>query len=1131
MKARAFLILAVVARTAAAQPELPPESKSETLEPAQPPGMTTPPAADPTTRTEADDQAALTPSQVDSASCLPLDLTPGALIRSAQGPSAGPATPIAWTEFEVRGKLVETPATVHALLEPTLNQFRTSLSAATLPQVAQITARFGYQLIGQFTQDLPDGARLVLSLAPLPLVRKVDVGIKDQPFFGKVLDDEIKRRMGIRRGSYLPWEPIRRQCAMLEEKHRIEEFLFDEGYFDASVSIYYVPRDVGYADVRVTVELNEKYEVANVKVTCPPGSEARKRQCFDTSTNERVELPIPLPEIVEIFEHKRTCFILGICRGGGYSRTQYQKDIQAVKERFQTLGYAGVRVQASDPRTTINRDRKTVNPIITIDPRRRVEVDFEGYDRDAFNLSSLRKQLTFNDAASADDVEAMDSARALTTYLQTRGYFDARVTFTRERVDVEAKPDSNDVGIHYDRIRFQIDLGNIRRVARVEFVGNKAIGSDRLRELLATKVATGAGSLFGTTAAATSAELILDQERIKEAYRQAGYPNATVWPSASVRTAGLDNAALTAALLGVDDGNSLVVRFTIDEGEPTLLTRIVIVGDGDKPIDDALCADVLGELATELHEREVARRSDPTQCVSTISGLKFRYDDIAGTRDRLREYLLKLGRGRAIVDYVAVPFGINRVEARYTIRRVQRLKVGKIIVRGAVRTADRLITGELGFAEGDVLTTDELAEGARKLRNTGLFEAVNIDMPDLDCGENEEGNCNSDTINAIVRVEERYLHRAEVGVEGGLSSQNGYFGTLRWTQGNLFGHGILFRFSGTYGSKLSEVEGTFRLPQWIVRRRDDRFGVPESIAFATEVTGLYRQQQTERFGELTTKGFTVGIARQWPQPRTETEAAHSYGLGLAYDYRVRIRNVDALRPIGADMDQSQVAISTTTGQLRVTFEIEKRIDRSGQLAPLAPEDGHRLELSASYASTHLLGQDDFIKFYAYGAKFFPIGSNLVLRFDGRYDQGYPIGEDVLLPEVERLFAGGDSTVRGYSEDRLKTEIIEVGVPPLDNVSQIRIIPVGGNIRALASVDAQVRIFKILAGAVFSDAGVVTNSWRTTTVDDIRPSVGMGLRALTPFGIGALEYAVPIRPHLGDDPRGRIHFYFAARAQF
>jgi outer membrane protein assembly factor BamA len=1154
----ALVFLLVLVATARAQPELPPEDKSESPAQgqAQPPATTPPPAipaapppttndtAPPSQGGEQADTEPLTRMQVDTASCLPLDLTPGALLHAPPVPSSGPATPIPWSTFEVRGKLLESNPTVQALLEPTLTQFRTTLSASTLPQVAQITARFGYQLVGWHTVDEASGTKLIIDLAPLPLVRKVDVDIQDQPLFGKVLDEEIKRRMSVRRGSYLPWDGIRRQCALLDEQRRIEEYLFDEGYFDATVKLYSVPREQ-YADVRVNVRLGEtdaarekrggkektsikKYSVGKVTVTCPPGTDARKTGCFDSATGERVELEIPPAKIRDIFSHKRRCLVGSLCIGGGFSRDQYQADIATLKKRFQEKGYPGVRILASEPRATINRDKKTVNPVITVDPRRRVEIDFQGYDRDAISLDALRKELTFDAVGSADDVEAAESARAITTYLQTRGYFDARVTFTRERVDVESKPNSNDLGIHYDRIKFQIDLGGIRRVAEVHFTGNDSISSETLRALVSTKVAGGAGSLFGTTAAPTSAELILDQERIKEAYRRAGYPNATVWPSASVRSAGLGDAALTAALLGVDDGNQLYVRFTIDEGEPTLVTRIIIAGDGDAPLDDALCAEVLGELASELGEREIARRSDATKCMTTISGLKFRYDDIAGTRDRLRDYLLKVGRGRSEVEYTAVPFGINRVEAHYTVRRAEQLKIGKIIVRGAVRTSESLIKNELGFVEGDPLTTDRLADGARKLRNTGLFEAVNIDLPDLDCGDNDQGSCNSQVINAIVRVEERYLHRAEVGLEGGYSSLNGAFGTLKWTQGNVGGVGILFRFSGTYGTKLSELEGTVRLPQWIAR---DTFHVHPNVAFNTELTGLYRQQETERFGELTTKGATLGISRQWPHPRTDTERAHSRGIGLAYDYRVRIRNVDALRPVGANMDESQVAISTTTGALRLTGEIEQRVDRSGQLAPLAPEAGYRLEASFSWASTHLLGQDDFIKFYLYGAKFFPIGSNMVLRFDGRYDQGYPIGDEVLLPDVERLFAGGDSTVRGYSEDRLKTEIIQVGVPPLDNVSQIRIIPVGGNIRALASADAQVRIFKILAGALFSDAGVVTNSWRTTTTDDIRPSIGMGLRALTPFGIGALEYAVPIRPHLGDDPRGRIHFYFAARAQF
>jgi outer membrane protein assembly factor BamA len=231
------------------------------------------------------------------------------------------------------------------------------------------------------------------------------------------------------------------------------------------------------------------------------------------------------------------------------------------------------------------------------------------------------------------------------------------------------------------------------------------------------------------------------------------------------------------------------------------------------------------------------------------------------------------------------------------------------------------------------------------------------------------------------------------------------------------------------------------------------------------------------------------------------------------------------------MDESQVAISTRTGAAGVRLELENRIDRDGQLSPLAPEGGMYADLSVAYASPLLLGQDRFLKVSASLSKFHSLGKYIVVRADARYDQGFPLGGAVLLPEVERFFAGGDNTVRGYADDRLATEIIQVAVPPLDNVTQIRVIPASRNIRVLGSLDMQARIWKILAGALFTDAGLLTNQWQGTTVDDIRPSVGMGLRAITPFGIGALEYAIPLRPQLGDDPRGRIHFYFAARAQF
>jgi outer membrane protein insertion porin family len=587
------------------------------------------------------------------------------------------------------------------------------------------------------------------------------------------------------------------------------------------------------------------------------------------------------------------------------------------------------------------------------------------------------------------------------------------------------------------------------------------------------------------------------------------------------RAAALDNAALAPALQGADDGNGLYVRFTIDEGPATLLTRVVVQLEGGRAPDAALCAELLGELSREIGAPQIALPTE--RCGVTISGIDFKADEVATTRERLRDAMFKNGRARARVEYAAVPIGPERIEARYTVKNANQLRLGKVIIRGNFRTANKVIYDQLDFEEGQVLTTDRLADGARRLRTTGLFEAVNLDMPDLDCEPDRQ--CESETINAVVRVEERYPHRAEIGFEVGYSSVNGFFGTLRPILPSIAGRGLRLEVAGTLGTKLNEVDSRFRIPSYLLR------GL-KPLDPTIDITALYRLQDTPRFGLLKTVGAGVELSKTWwTRQRSNEHSAAALTGGPFYQFRIRSRNLDAVRPVGADMDQSQVAISTRTGQVGVRLELENRVDRSGQLSPLAPEDGWHAALVAAYASPYLYGQDTFLKLSASVSKFQPVGKNIVLRADLRYDQGFPMAGEVLLPEVERFFAGGDSTVRGYAEDRMETELIQVAVPPLDNVSQIRVLPAARNMRMLGSLDAQARIWKILAGALFTDAGILQNQWSTVTSDDIRPSVGMGLRALTPFGIGALEYAVPLRPRLGDDPRGRIHFYFAARAQF
>src|SRR5690606_26492444 len=110
-----------------------------------------------------------------------------------------------------------------------------------------------------------------------------------------------------------------------------------------------------------------------------------------------------------------------------------------------------------------------------------------------------------------------------------------------------------------------------------------------------------------------------------------------------------------------------------EEGEPTLLSRVVVVDGDGRPLAAGLCAQVLGELSTLLRHRDVAVRSDRDKCAATVRDLVFRPDEVAATRDRLRDYLYREGRGRANVAYEANPLGPHRIEARYTITRPERL--------------------------------------------------------------------------------------------------------------------------------------------------------------------------------------------------------------------------------------------------------------------------------------------------------------------------------------------------------------------------------------------------------------------------------------------------------------------------
>lgn len=995
------------------------------------------------------------------------------------------APPDVWTEWDVEAvpgsKLLEDKAIVRALLEPDMRT-RQALTPSARNDLVDACARLGYQLVDIEIDDSTPGAkRAVLYLSPRLVVRRVAIDI-DQ-WSRLYIQDELQRRMRLRVGEVLEVEAEARTAQLNDEARRLTEFLQDEGFFEARVTIAVERSGVYGAVLEVDADLGPDYYVG--KVTIKPDG----------------PLAISRAEIRRVFDHCRLR-VLGRCRWRKrFTRSQHQADIAKLTEMYQRRGYPAARVRSDyDAKTSFDRGSKTVDFTLRIDERRRLTVEFEGNDGDRFSDDALAAQLTFDDAAAADDVEVAASALAIQRYYQKAGWFDAAVSWERDRRRLEDVAGDKS----FDQIRYRIDAGQQRQLRTIDIVGEQAIGEDELRAVLQTKAAPTSFRLIGGFNATTTEQLEGDAARIVQLYRKKGYLDAEVRVHAAPTPDALGDAALAAALLAAERGTrDLHVRFTIVEGERTVLAKVVVAFEGDH----------------EASEDDVRRQLDLKE------GAPFNQGELEDAGERLKDWYWHVGRPRAKVTLERQATEPYQVTATYRIEERQELRIGKVVVRGNFRTKKWVVLDELDFEEGALLTDSLYMRGLRRLRATGLFSAVSVEMINLD--ENQE-----DTINMVVHVEERQDVFAYLDAEVGYSDQKSLYAKLAPVLPNPFHNGISISTAFTLGwdvidwkRAFESEEASLRLPRWWTRRF--LFIAPD-----VELNVFRRIQDTERFGELTTYNATIAMSRSWQRTGTDQDD-RAIAATLRYDFRFRNRSEDAVRVAGNSGNDERTTVKNRAGVIGVSLSWDQRVDKAGNLNPLSPHRGFKLEGGVGFASRNLLGQDDFVKLSGLGQWIRQLSGRLQLRVEGRYDQGIPLGGAVLLPEVERYFAGGDDTVRGFPEDRLATEIVEQPVPPFDGVTQVEVLPAGGNIRMLGSIDLQVRLWKLgslpIASALYVDAGVITNNYAALDPEDVRPSAGVALaRLLTPFGGLSLEWAVPLLPREHDPPQGRLHFLVALR---
>jgi len=699
---------------------------------------------------------------------------------------------------------------------------------------------------------------------------------------------------------------------------------------------------------------------------------------------------------------------------------------------------------------------------VTIDRGPLVTVAFAG---DPLSEAERDRLVPVRAEGSADEDLLEDASVAIEEYLQARGYRDADVQYARAEAEGTLT------------ITFTVGRGPRYVIDAVAIAGTTAVPLADLERLVPIE----RGQPYVEAAASAAATAIRD------AYRARGFTRTT----AQIAVTELEPAGAT--------DRTVAVRFNVAEGPRTIVASIAF--EGNQVLPDA-----------QLHE-----------LMTTAPGRPYSEADIVTARDRIDLEYRNRGYENVMVDpIVGLADGGTRADVRFDIVEGLQVIVDDVIIVGNQRTSTETIERELLLRPGEPLGFSARIESQQRLAALGLFRRVVIE--ELRQGGQQRRD-------VLVQVEEAPPTTIDYGggVEGGLRlrptgergraeerfelAPRGFFQVGRRNLGgknravNLFTRVSLRArdtivsdrdplddraFEGSYGFNEYRVLATYREPRAFATRTDVLFtgildqAIRSSFNFITRearaeaglrlgarytVAGRYSYEHTRLFNERFTDAEKPLIDRIFPQVRLS-----KFSGTVIRDSRNDVIDADRGTFLIADTELAARAVGSEVGFVK-TFIQGFTYHR------LPTERRMVVALGARVGAAH--------GFRRLVPRVAPDGQPIP------DDQGRPIVDVVQdLPASERFFAGGDTTVRGFSLDRLGTAAT---ISPTG-------FPTGGNGLVVLNGELRVALFGGLGAAGFFDAGNVFKRATDLDLGSLRAAAGFGFFYRSPIG--------PIRLDLG-----------------
>ncbi len=645
------------------------------------------------------------------------------------------------------------------------------------------------------------------------------------------------------------------------------------------------------------------------------------------------------------------------------------------------------------------------------------------------------------------------------------------------------------------------------RVRAIEFVGSE-VPEDELSLGIATQ---GPGLRvrllrWGTPPCSDSLEVVRDALRIAVLHRQHGWFQATVTPRFDRRS------------------NGVRLLFEVRPGPIARIDSVAVTGMPPVPPGRRPFAEPLLALRGQAFDRQRVQNAVNT----TVN----RMQNVGYGRARQPERTLVIDSANA------------KVMLSYDFTPGPRLRVGEVRIDVSpvegrdTRYSAATVSGLVGLREGERYDASELNDAQRALRRTEAFSLALVDTvaPPADRADS--------TIDIQVTVAEARIRSARVGAGWGTLECGRVQG--RVTDRGFLGPGRRVELT-TRASRLGIGAPLDNLPSICPQfLRDDPFSaelnyfvglsLSNSSFFGLDFSptvNLYSERRGEpyAFQREVDIGASFGLARSLGvQTFASTSVQYELGRTVTDPVLACVRFA-----LCQPSDFALAAPGNSTTALNTTLVHDRAI------GVVDPRYGGRVRLDSRLGRVRFAlleelesgaGTYGFFRPTVEVAGFTRVG-NGTLAARVQWSQVYAPGAPTLLgspllPQQERLFSGGENTVRGYQQNLLGPVVYRVDRAAVDSVPvngtfrlQVRdeaaarfVSPEGGTGTLIGNLEFRVRPnwpSRDLQYVLFLDAGTV---WATGVAAfspaEVRATPGVGLRLDTPLG--------PFRVDIGYNPR-------------